>query len=78
MVLTNNNIKKIFSIKLINIQKNLKNVIVAGDFNIVQELRDREGGNINNSHLTGLKAIKKLKNDHNLEDTWQLIYPTKT
>ena len=28
--------------------------------------------------MTGLKAIKKLKNDHNLEDTWRLKHPTKT
>ena len=46
--------------------KNIKNVILAGDFNMVEELRDRQGGNINNSHLIDLNAIKKLKNDHNL------------
>ena len=45
---------------------------------MVEELRDREGRNINNSYLTGLKAIKKLKNNHNLEDTWRLKHPTKT
>lgn len=48
--------------------KNLKNVILVGDFDIVEELRDK-GGNINNSHLISLKAINKLKNYHNLEDT---------
>ena len=46
--------------------KNIKNVILAGDFNMVEELRNRQGGNINNSHLIDLNAIKKLKNDHNL------------
>lgn len=34
----------------------------------IKKLRDK-GGNINNSHLISLKAINKLKNDHNLEDT---------
>ena len=33
---------------------------------MVEELRNRQGGNINNSHLIDLNAIKKLKNDHNL------------
>ena len=55
--------------------KNFKNVILAGNFNIVEELRDRKRGNINNTHLIVLKAISKLKNNHNLEHTWRLKHP---
>ena len=53
---------------------NLKNVILAGEFNMVEELRNREGVNINNSHLTSPNPLNKLKNDHNVEDTWRLKY----
>ena len=58
-------------------RKNLKNVMSECDFNMGEELRDREVGNINNFHLTALNTIKKLKNVHNLEDTWRLKHPTK-
>lgn len=61
--------KESFFEKMKHYIKNLKNVITACNFNMVEELKDREGGNTNNSHLIGLKALPKLKNDHNLEDT---------
>lgn len=43
---------------------------MTGDFNMVEKLRNRKGGNINNTHLIDLKALSKLKNDHNLLDPW--------
>ena len=34
---------------------------------MVEDLRDRNGSNINSTHLIGLKALNKLKNEHNLQ-----------
>lgn len=42
------------------LHKKSKSIILAGDFNMVKKLSDREGGNINNSHLICLNAINKL------------------
>ena len=50
---------------------------MTGDFNMVEKLRNRKGGNINNTHLIDLKALSKLKNDHNLLDPWWLKHRDK-
>ena len=42
--------------------KNANNLIIAGDFNMVEDLLlDRRGGNPSNSHLIGLEYLQKIK-----------------
>ena len=47
---------------------NTQNTIIGGDFNMVEELKDRLGGVINKTHLVGSENLKKLIQIQNLHD----------
>ena len=54
--------------KYIHIKKNL---IVGGDFNMVEDLTlDRQGGTPNNIHLLGIQHLRKIKETNNLINIW--------
>ena len=48
-----------------------QNTIIGGDFNIGTEFRDRTGGIICNTHLTGSIPLNELLKIQNLQDTWR-------
>ena len=56
---------------------NTQNTIIGGDFNIVEELKERLVGTINNTHLLGYENLKKLIQIQNLHDTWKKVNPEK-
>ena len=56
---------------------NTQNTISGGDFNMVEELEDRLGGAIDNTHLANLENLKKLIQIQNLHDTWRKVNPEK-
>ena len=48
------------------------NIIVGGDFNMVEDLTlDRQGGTPNNTHLLGIEYVRKIKETNNLIDIWR-------
>ena len=61
---------------LTNYITNVSNIIVGGDVNMVENLKDRLGGSICNTHLAGSNALTKLIK--NLHETWQKINPNKS
>ena len=51
-------------------KNNNQNLILTGDFNIVEDLfLDRQGGTPSNSHLLGL-IVTKIKQKYDPKDTW--------
>ena len=56
---------------------NTQNTIIGGDFNMVEELKDRLGGAINKTRLVGSENLKKLIQIQNLHDTWRKVNPEK-
>ena len=54
-----------------------QNTIIGGYFNMVQQLKDRLGGAINNTHLVGSENLKKLIQIQNLHNTWSKVHPEK-
>ena len=53
-------------------------VILAGDFNMVQDLSlDREGGNPRSLHTYGNDALEKFVEKHALCDLWRHLHPTE-
>lgn len=63
---------------LTNYITNTQNTIPGGDFNMAQELRDKMGGTVCNTHLVGSVPLNKLINTQELHDTWRKINPGKT
>ena len=56
--------------------KNTNNLIIAVDFNTVEDLLlDRRGGNPSNSHLVGLQHLQKIKQKNKIIDTWRKKHP---
>ena len=48
-----------------------ENIILGGDFNMVEDpLLDRYGGNPNITHTIGINHLKKIKKKYNLTDIW--------
>ena len=61
--------------KLNTFEKNQK-TILAGDFNMVENLfLDRQRGNSSNTHLLGLDHLNKHKQQHNLIEIWRKHNP---
>ena len=55
-----------------------QNLILGGDFNMVEDiLLDRKGGNPNNTHILGLDHLTKIKQTNNLTDIWRKENPDK-
>ena len=42
---------------------NTQNTIIGGDFNMVEELKDRLGDTVNNTHLVGSENLKKTNSN---------------
>ena len=63
---------------LTNYLTNARNTITGGDFNMVENLNDRSGGSICNTHLVGSQALSKLIQNQNLQDTWRKMNPHKS
>ena len=75
---TNTSVRKTFYITLQNVIEKNKNTILAGNFNMIENLSlDRLGGNPNKTHTIGIKSLNKIKNNHNLEDMWRRKNPYK-
>ena len=56
-----------------------QNLILGGDFNMVEDiLLDRKGGNPNKTHTLGLDYLIKIKQANNLTDIWRKENPHKT
>ena len=54
-------------------------VILGGDFNMVENLTmDRQGGNLNRQHQHGLEELNEIKQNCNLIDIWQTQNKFKT
>ena len=54
------------------------NTLLAGDFNMLEDIfLDKLGGNTSNTHLIGLDIITEIKNQNNLIDIWRKINPHK-
>ena len=54
------------------------NTILAGDFNILEDIfLDKLGGNTSNTHLIGLDILTEIKNKNNLVDILRKINPDK-
>ena len=56
---------------------NAQNTIIGVDFNMVEKLKDRFDGAINNTHLVGSENLKTWIRIQNLHDTWRKINPEK-
>ena len=55
-----------------------QNIILGGDFNMVEDiLLDRQGGNPNNTHMLGFDHLTQTKQANNLVDIWQKENPDK-
>ena len=55
-----------------------ENIILGGDFNMVEDLLlDRQGGNPNTTHTLGLNSLTKTKQKYNLTDIWRKENPDK-
>ena len=70
--------KEKFYEELLKYAENDKKTILAGDFNMVENLLfDRKGGNPTNIHQLGLQNLNKIKNTHNMIDIWRNRNPYK-
>ena len=70
--------KEKFYEKLLKYVENHKKKILAGDFNMVENLfLDRKGGNPTNINQLGLQNLNRIKNTHNMIDIWQKSNPYK-
>ena len=55
-----------------------ENIILGGDFNMVEDpLLDRHGGNPNITHTLGIYYLTKIKEKYNLTDIWRKENPDK-
>ena len=54
-----------------------QNTIIAGDFNMFTEFRDRTGNTICNTHLLGSVPLNELLKNQNLEDARRKIHANK-
>ena len=63
---------------LTNYLTNVQNTIIGGDFNMVENLNDRSGGSICNTHLVGSQALSKLIQNQNLQDAWRKMNSHKS
>ena len=63
---------------LTNYLTNARNTIIGGDFNFVENLNDRSGGSICNTHPVRSQALSKLIQNQNLQDTWRKMNPRKS
>ena len=56
-----------------------QNLILGGDFNMLEDiLLDIKGGNPNITHTLGLNYLTKIKQTNNLTDIWRKENPHKT
>ena len=56
-----------------------RNLILGGDFNMVEDiLLDRKGGNPNITHTLGIEYLTKIKQTNNLTDIWRKQNPHTT
>ena len=63
---------------LFKIIEKRNNTILAGDFNMLEDiLLDKLGGNTSNTHLIGLDILTEIKNKNNLVDIWRKINTAK-
>ena len=64
-----------------HLKKNIntkQNIILGGDFNMVEDiLLDRQGGNPNNTHMLGFDHLIQTKQANNLVDIWRKENPDK-
>ena len=75
---TKNSEKLKFYKKLKNYITINNNLILGGDFNMVEDiLLDRQGGNPNNTHMLGLDYLKQIKQRNKLIDIWRKENPNK-
>ena len=75
---TKNSEKLKFYKKLKNYITTKNNLILGGDFNMVEDiLLDRQGGNPNNTHMLGLDYLKQIKQKNKLIDIWRKENPNK-
>ena len=59
-------------------KNNNNNLILAGDFNMVEDIYlDRQGGTPSDSHLLGITHLQNIKEKHSLKDTWRKKKHTK-
>ena len=76
---TKNSEKSKFYKHLKNYVNTKQNLILGGDFNMVEDLLlDRQGGNPNNTHMLGSNYLTKIKQTNNLIDIWRKENPDKT
>ena len=75
---TKNSEKLKFYKRLKNYITPKNNLILGGDFNMVEDiLLDRQGGNPNNTHMLGLDYLKQIKQRNKLIDIWRKENPNK-
>ena len=75
---TKNSEKHTFYKQLHNYITQTENIILGGDFNMVEDLLlDRQGGNPNTTHTLGLNSLTKTKQKYNLTDIWRKENPDK-
>ena len=75
---TKNSEKLKFYKKLKNYITTKNNLILGGDFNMVEDiLLDRQGGHPNNTHMLGLDYLKQIKEKNKLIDIWRKENPNK-
>lgn len=74
---TNPSLRKKIYKNLQNYTNNTNNLILAGNFNMVEDLLlDRPGGNPSNSHLLGLDYLQKINKQKNkVIDPWRKQHP---
>ena len=70
--------KLYFFKELYKIIEKRNNTLLAGDFNMLEDIfLDKLGGNTSNTYLIGLDIITEIKNQNNLIDIWRKINPHK-
>ena len=76
---TRNSEKTKFYKTLKNYIQMKQNLILGGDFNMLEDiLLDIKGGNPNITHTLGLNYLTKIKQTNNLTDIWRKENPHKT
>ena len=76
---TRNSEKTKFYKTLKNYIQMKQNLILGGDFNMLEDiLLDIKGGNPNITHILGLNYLIKIKQTNNLRDIWPKENPHKT
>ena len=76
---TRNSEKTKFYKTLKNYIQMKQNIILGGDFNMLEDiLLDIKGGNPNITHTLGLNYLTKIKQTNNLTDIWRKENPHKT